>query len=170
VPRLLSYRKSALCCFTMDESAEEEYCGHCGETDPSKLHTMQDVPCFYNHYTFCNEGKCVQNYTDFRYSFTFFNDFGGYTDLKGGIPYCYSKKNPYEKQTVKRRCDYCNAIGYNVIVNTRMPGYNEHNNFCMNDSCCNEYIRYLEMIKVLPHTPQCFKKRKLKGIISRLFK
>jgi hypothetical protein len=131
---------------------EKMHCAWCGETD--RVMHCRSYYHYGPHYDFCNgddlDSDCRQRYTHFRYRNCECERSGSAnitytcTRVAGGIPYCFTGRNPNSPLETPLTCDYCGkASDRTVAFNPMMPEKFECNTFCTNNKnkCIKAYIR-----------------------------
>jgi hypothetical protein len=129
------------------------YCPVCDETDETKLVNHGSIPDCYGAATvFCNsDNQCFSKYRLYI--------MGRMTNLEFGVPAVWINESfnpkkfcpvPAREDGVDLICDNCGVQNANVISHPRMPKKYDATNFCMNNTCCKNYIEYKDNPQHIP--------------------
>jgi hypothetical protein len=136
----------------VDGESKKLQCCYCGSTEDVEDHDL--VPSRYGVSEFCRYGGCFDKYSLYAYGG---DVYGVPTNLKYGLPYSVTGKNPKEKNYIPGTCDMCGKVSTMIMENVCMdPEKFPHRMFCRNNKCCREYIRFVDWLKNKP-IPHCLK-------------
>jgi len=118
-------------------------CAFCGETEG--VAHYRTVPDRFGHYEFCKKGDCYTKYNAYVYRDTY--------DMSYGVPVAVMTEDQRREiaDDIVKKCAYCGAeSSVSVTKNWRLGAQYNHNTFCRNDSCCRQYISFMDNFDRIP--------------------